>query len=198
MWRAGDSSASFSAQRHGCFNFVCEAPFWDDARLRDGSLSAFSLADVVRRHRARLERLSTIALPIFATLPLDPSPDAINLHASLAEVARLTPIQIAFADRLIAGTASPAPLPVNDFAIHDTVLALTALRAWAMLARLARLLSARQPAVMAQAVRSAAQRDAGLRELDRECRLRPVPAAEASALQVDAVFAVTRALARTG
>jgi hypothetical protein len=44
-WPAGQSSAGYASERFGTFSLVMEAPYWDDPRLRDTSLSDVTLGE---------------------------------------------------------------------------------------------------------------------------------------------------------
>lgn len=192
MWQAGTSSALYASEKYGTFNLVCEAPLWDDPRLRVTAISRHTMAEVIERHIARLHRLTVTALPAFGALPSIEYASIGQIGAALGEFARLAPHQLIEGSRLLGLRDWSAPLALNEFAVNDLILAFLALRPYALLTRYA---SAIGKVDVAQAARG--WLEAELRRATASVKLRPVPVDVMVSLHVDAALTAASVLAHS-
>jgi len=137
-WSAGRSSAEFAAERFGTLSVTCEVPLWLDPRQKMPGPSGLDLDDVLRMQLAQAEenlRLLDSAAPAIEASASTREAEALAL--ALREAAATLPGQKREIEAQLKDQRGQTPVSLIDLVQLEP--GTTAMRAPAMLARLARL-----------------------------------------------------------
>lgn len=195
-WPAGNSSSHYATQRYSTFNLLAEVPLWDDARLRDTRISSFALKDIVAMHRATIVQIAeTLGTWLSLFRGLVQTSDEHALLFALEEAYKKAPLE---RDQP-SGPSEAAwsvPLPVNVHVSMSMTMRLANLRAFAMLAHLARLVSARLDDPRVRTAENAAEKmiDTHMRQLEREDSFVALPLDIPMEIQIKSILTAMRLL----
>lgn len=187
IWSAGRSSAEFAAERFGTLSVTCEVPLWLDPRQFDRRPSRYNTTAVARLQldqAAENLRLLTRAAPLLDAT--SSSPETHTLRLALNEALAALPGQKRALESHVHSDDRGNRVSLGDLVQLEP--GTTAMRAPAMLARLARL--ERAPDIAAAAETILSRRIAAFQAATT---LRPIPTPITTALQM---ASITTAMAR--
>lgn len=194
IWPYGEMSAGYGETHFGTFTLVTEVPLWDDVRLRDDSPSGVTAREQALEGQKLLADLAEfLGRHLGALKTLVGTRDEEEIYAAVQDMRYWTAQYPAHFERLAEAKDAERMLSIRDYFPNGVFNRNTAIRGYAMTARLAAMVIAAggdKGAAAAEAeAEGRARAGALLDELEAMGAMEPVPVEKMTSIQMESILA---------